>query len=47
MIEGPYHDLLAGLRRGDIDFLIGALRYPSPIDDIEQQTLFDDTLVLL
>lgn len=47
VIEGPYSDLLAGLRRGEIDMLIGALRYPAPIDDIEQRSLFEDTLVLL
>lgn len=47
VMEGPYNDLLAGLRRGDIDFLIGALRYPAPIDDIEQRSLFEDTLVLM
>lgn len=47
IVEGPYNDLLAGLRRGEIDFLIGALRNPTPIADVEQQALFDDTLVLL
>jgi LysR family transcriptional regulator, regulator for genes of the gallate degradation pathway len=47
VVEGPYHDLLAGLRRGEIDFLIGALRDPSPIADIEQHPLFNDTLVLV
>jgi LysR family transcriptional regulator, regulator for genes of the gallate degradation pathway len=47
VIEGPYNDLLAGLRRGDIDVLIGALRHPSPIADIEQKPMFEDQLVLL
>lgn len=45
--EGPYGELLAGLRRGDIDFLIGALRQPTPIDDIEQSELFYDTAVMI
>lgn len=45
--EGPYDDLLAGLRRGDIDVLIGALRLPSPISDIRQEPLFDDDLVIV
>ena len=45
--EGPYADLLSGLRRGEIDFLIGALREPAPIDDVEQRVLFHDTLVLV
>lgn len=47
ILEGPYSDLLAGLRRGEIDFLIGALRDPAPIGDVEQRTLFTDTLVLV
>lgn len=47
LLDGPYSDLLAGLRRGEIDFLIGALRDPAPIDDIEQTVLFNDTLVLV
>jgi LysR family transcriptional regulator of gallate degradation len=47
ILEGPYADLLAGLRRGDIDFLIGALRHPAPIDDVEQRELFTDTLVVV
>ncbi|HWU64839.1 MAG TPA: LysR family transcriptional regulator [Ensifer sp.] len=45
--EGPYSELLAGLRRGDIDFLIGALRHPTPIDDIQQIELFHDTAVMI
>lgn len=45
--EGSYDQLLDGVRRGRIDFLIGALRDPPPIDDVVQEKLFDDTLVLL
>ncbi len=45
--EGPYPDLLTALRRGEIDFLIGALRDPPPIGDVEQKTLFFDTVVLV
>ena len=45
--EGPYAELLAGLRRGDIDFLIGALRQPTPIADVEQTELFQDTAVMI
>lgn len=45
--EGPYDDLLAGLRRGEVDFLIGALRQPLPITDIVQTQLFDDDLILV
>lgn len=42
--DGPYDDLLYGLRHGEIDVLIGALREPAPIEDIEQIPLFDDPL---
>jgi DNA-binding transcriptional LysR family regulator len=47
VVDGPYDALLAGLRRGEIDFLAGALRDPAPIDDVVQQRLFDDRLALL
>lgn len=43
--EGPYPDLLSGLRRGEIDFLIGALRDPRPVSDIAQTPLFSDDLI--
>lgn len=38
--DGPYNDLLYHLRSGDIDLLIGALRFPSPSEDIIQEELF-------
>lgn len=44
-LDGPYEDLMTGLRRGEVDFLIGALRNPQPIGDIKQHVLFDDDLV--
>ncbi len=47
VLEGSYDELLAGLRRGEIDLLIGALRHPAPIEDVTQDRLFDDGLVLL
>jgi DNA-binding transcriptional LysR family regulator len=46
-LDGPYDDLMAGLRRGEVDFLIGALRDPAPIGDIVQERLFDDGLVFV
>lgn len=45
--DGPYGELLSGLRRGHIDVLIGALRQPAPIDDIQQTVLFHDTAVMV
>jgi LysR family transcriptional regulator of gallate degradation len=46
-IEGPYPELLRGLRYGASDFLIGALRDPVPTDDIVQEPLFDDALAIV
>jgi DNA-binding transcriptional LysR family regulator len=43
-LDGPYGDMMAGLRRGEVDFLIGALRDPAPIGDIVQEALFEDGL---
>jgi len=46
-VDGPYDALLSGLRHGDIDLLIGALRDPLPIDDVEQQILFEEKLAIV
>jgi LysR family transcriptional regulator, regulator for genes of the gallate degradation pathway len=47
VIDGPYDDLLHALRHGEIDILIGALRHPTPIDDVIQTPLLDDTLAVV
>ncbi|NOZ33159.1 MAG: LysR family transcriptional regulator [Alphaproteobacteria bacterium] len=47
VIDGPYDDLLHGLRHGEIDLLTGALRKPIPIGDVVQETLFEDPLVIV
>jgi LysR family transcriptional regulator, regulator for genes of the gallate degradation pathway len=47
VIDGPYDDLLHGLRHGEIDLLTGALRDPTPIADVRQEPLFDDPLVVV
>lgn len=47
VIEGPYTDLLAGLRNGQLDLLIGALREPVPVGDVIQEAIFDDDLVIV
>jgi len=44
VIDGPYDDLLNGLRHGEIDLMLGALRDPPPADDVTQTRLFDDRL---
>ncbi len=45
IIEGPYSELTLGLRRGQIDFLIGALR--ADADDLTQEVLFHDDLAIV
>lgn len=47
VVDGRYQELLRSLREGDIDCLIGALRYPPPADDVEQELLFQDALVIV
>ena len=47
VIDGLYNELLGGLRRGDIDVIVGALREPAPIGDIVQEPLFGDHLTIL
>ncbi len=47
VIDGLYDELLGGLRRGDIDVIVGALRDPAPIGDVAQERLFDDRLAIL
>lgn len=46
-IEGPYAELLRGLRYGESDFLIGALRDPAPTEDVLQEALFNDVLAIV
>jgi LysR family transcriptional regulator, regulator for genes of the gallate degradation pathway len=47
IVEGTYEHLLASLRSGEADFLIGALRNPSPVADVVQEHLFDDPLAII
>src|SRR5437879_4747924 len=47
ILDGPYESMLAALRRGSADVLIGALRDPIPFDDIKQEHLFDDPLAIV
>lgn len=46
-VDGPYEELLHGLRHGEIDLLIGALRIPVPVDDVVQEPMFDDPLSIV
>jgi len=47
VIDGIYDDLLYHLRNGEIDLLIGALRFPKPSEDIQQEKLFDSSIEIL
>ncbi len=43
-IEGPYDDLVAALRCGDIDLMVGALRGSAADKDLQEETVLDDSL---
>jgi len=47
IIDGTYEHLLAGLRAGESDILIGAMRDPAPVADVVQEHLFDDPLAIV
>jgi len=47
VVDGPYDDLLHGLRHGELDLIVGALRLPAPIGDVIQATLFQDRLAVV
>jgi LysR family transcriptional regulator, regulator for genes of the gallate degradation pathway len=47
VLEGTYAALLAGLRGGQIDWLIGALRGQAAPVDVVEQHLFDDPLAII
>lgn len=47
IIDGSYSDLLNSLRHGKLDYILGALRNPLPVDDIIQEKLFHDKLSIL
>lgn len=47
IFEGAYEDMLTGLRRGEIDILVGALRENLPAKDVVQEPLFTDALSIV
>tara|TARA_R110000868_G_scaffold94448_9_gene260593 strand:+ start:5583 stop:6818 length:1236 start_codon:yes stop_codon:yes gene_type:complete len=47
VVDAPYDDLLHHLRHGDLDFLIGALRFPPPVDDVLQEELLSPPLAII
>lgn len=46
-VESPYEALATGLRSGDIDFILGALRTGAAVKDLQQETLFEDRLSII
>ncbi|MCT7378140.1 LysR family transcriptional regulator [Chelativorans salis] len=47
ILEGTYSGLMAGLRSGEIDVVVGALRTPAPYPDVEERELFSDALSIV
>ena len=47
IVEGPFKDLLLGLRRGEIDFLIGAIRDEETVPDLMQETFLLDRMTVV
>ncbi|ELE2164229.1 LysR family transcriptional regulator [Vibrio fluvialis] len=47
VLDGLYEDLLEHLRRGELDVIVGALRFPMPSYDVHQETLFFTSNVIL
>lgn len=45
VVEGPYADLMLGLRRGTVDLLVGALRPSDP--DVRQEVLLQDEMAIV
>lgn len=47
ILDGRYEELLRGLREGEVDCLIGALRNPPSADDVIQEPLISDPLAIV
>lgn len=47
IVDGPYDEQLHGLLHGQLDIIVGALRYPQTHSDINQYKLFDDPLSIV
>ncbi|WP_336618952.1 LysR substrate-binding domain-containing protein [Stenotrophomonas sp. PS02289] len=47
VVEGPFSEVLADLREGSLDLLVGAMRDLSAVRDVVQEGLFDDDPVIV
>lgn len=46
-VTGAYAALIEGLRRGELDFVVGALRQPPPYNDLEEVQLYDESFCVV
>ncbi|WP_226627444.1 LysR family transcriptional regulator [Alloyangia pacifica] len=47
VLDGTHEVLLAALRRGDVDIMLGALRSETPAPDVVQEPLFQDRFAVV
>ena len=47
MIDEPYDNMISRLRCGDIDVIVGSARDTSHLQDVEEETLFDEPVSIL
>ncbi|WP_435258041.1 LysR family transcriptional regulator [Thioclava sp. FR2] len=47
IVDGTFTDLALGLRRGEIDFIIGALRPAETVPDLDQEVLLNDQMTVV
>lgn len=47
IVDGSYEYLLAALRSGELELMVGALRSPPPLDDVIEAPLFEDELSIV
>ncbi|MBA4091058.1 MAG: LysR family transcriptional regulator [Sphingobium sp.] len=47
IIEGSYHEMIGPLRDGEVDLLLGALRFPHTSEEVVQTPLFADQPIIL
>jgi LysR family transcriptional regulator, regulator for genes of the gallate degradation pathway len=47
IVDGPFDSLALGLRRGEIDVLVGALRPAATVPEFEQTALFEDVMAIV
>jgi len=46
-VEGPYDDLVTGLRCGDIDLVVGALRGSTSDKDLVEESILEESLAVI